>query len=234
MNAKAGVFVVDDDPAIRNSLVHLISAAGHTVHAFGTATAFLQSEVIKQPGCLLLDLCLPDLSGIELQEELNAKQSNIPVIIMSGYGDIPLTVRAMKLGAVDFLMKPVRDRVLFAAINNALALVELRLTQSLRDDDVRARLESLTPRERDVLNGVLFGRLNKQIARELGISEKTVKVHRGRVMAKMGVRRVVQLAQLTAQVDYRPVASTTSAPPRVLTMPAWRRRRDSEPQQQTM
>jgi FixJ family two-component response regulator len=228
MQARPGVFVVEDDEAARTALLRLISAVGHPSFGFATASEFLQSDCFDQPGCLVLDFSLPDMSGIELVQELNNRNCMLPVIFMSGYGDIPLTVRAMKLGAVDFLAKPVRESVLFATIDNALAVAEIRRGKRASDDGVRVRLESLTPREREVLNGVLSGRLNKQIARELGISEKTVKVHRGRVMAKMGVRHVAQLVQLADQIDYHVSASRQPAVPRILTVPAWRRRTREE------
>ena len=224
MLPQSGVYVVDDDQAALDALVRLISVGGYRVSGFHTATEFLQSGAFRQPGCLLLDFCLPDMSGIELQEHLNAEKSTVPVIFMSGYGDVAATVRAMKLGAVDFLTKPVVDSVLFTAIGNALALDEARRGQLSRDDDVKSRFMTLTRREQDVLNGVLLGRLNKQIARELGISEKTVKVHRGRVMAKMGVRHVAQLAQLAAQVNYRVPDPRPQRAPRVVQVSAWRRR----------
>ena len=224
MDTTPTVHVVEDDASVRNALMRLISLAGHVVRGFDAASDFLASEAYLQPGCLLLDFSLPDMSGIELQQELVARQSILPIIFITGFGDIPLTVRAMKQGAMDFLTKPVKEAALLAAIDNALALEENRRGQRLRDDDVRGRLETLTPRERDVLNGVLLGRLNKQIARELGISEKTVKVHRGRVMAKMGVRHVAHLAQLAAQIGFRASEPRVEAQTNVLAIPAWRRR----------
>jgi FixJ family two-component response regulator len=231
MIAKAAVYVVEDDELVRNALVRLISLAGHLTRGFDTGSSFLDSECCQGPGCLLLDFSLPDMSGLQVQETLRARESQIPIIFMSGYGDIPLTVQAMKRGALDFLTKPVRETALFAAIDAALAAEEERRGAQSRMEEVRARLGSLTPRERDVLNGVLLGRLNKQIARELGISEKTVKVHRGRLMAKMGVRHVAHLAQLAAGVDYHvPETRPTSTPLRVVTLPGWRRRvRGAEP-----
>lgn len=232
MNSRPGVYVLDDDQAVRSALLHLISAAGHRAVGYANAEQFLDSEAYREPGCLLLDLCLPDMSGIELLEQLNTRGSTVPVVFMSGFGDVPLTVRAMKLGAIDFLTKPVHDTDLFSAIDNALLIDDMRRGQRVRVDDVRARIDSLTRREHDVLNGVLLGRLNKQIARELGISEKTVKVHRGRVMTKMGVRRVAQLAQLAAQIDYQVIEPSSAPPPRIVSRQAWRRRApDISPQQ---
>jgi FixJ family two-component response regulator len=224
MIAKAGVYVVEDDELVRTALVRLLSLAGHMARGFETGTAFLESDCCHGPGCLLLDFSLPDMSGLQVQETLQARDSHMPIIFMSGYGDVPLTVQAMKRGALDFLTKPVREGALFAAIDAALAAEEARRGTQSRVDEVRARLGSLTPRERDVLNGVLLGRLNKQIARELGISEKTVKVHRGRLMAKMGVRHVAHLAQLAAQADYRATDTRANTPLQVVTVPSWRRR----------
>lgn len=224
MITRAGVFVVEDDEMVRTGLVRLISIAGYVVRSFETATAFLQSDCSHGPGCLLLDFSLPDMSGLQLQEELRVRESDIPIIFMSGYGDVPLTVEAMKHGALDFLTKPVRETALFASIDAALLAEEERRGQRVRLDEVRRKLDTLTPRERDVLNGVLLGRLNKQIGRELGISEKTVKVHRGRLMAKMGVRHVAHLAQLAAQANYRAVDSRPATPLEVVRVQSWRPR----------
>lgn len=224
MIAKPGVFVVDDDESVRAGLVRLISVSGYPVRSFENAKGFLESDCSHGPGCLLLDYSLPDMSGLQVQAELRARDSQMPIIFMSGYGDIPLTVQAMKYGALDFLTKPVREGVLFAAIDAALQAEETRRGQHTRLEEVRRKLGTLTPRERDVLDGVLLGRLNKQIARELGISEKTVKVHRGRLMAKMGVRHVAQLAQLAEHVSYHPVDARSPAPLQVVKVPGWRPR----------
>jgi FixJ family two-component response regulator len=224
MQTQSCISVVEDDDAVRTALLRLVSTTGHQTYGFSTATEFLESDLFCKPGCLLLDFSLPDISGLDLLQELNVRKATVPVIFMSGYGDVPITVRAMKLGAIDFLTKPVRETVLFATIDNALALGEQRRGVQVRGDEVRGRIATLTPREREVLDGVLLGRLNKQIARALGISEKTVKVHRGRVMTKMGVRHVAQLAQLAAEIEYHVVDARASNPPRILSVPAWRRR----------
>jgi FixJ family two-component response regulator len=224
MIAKAGVYVVEDEDLVRNALVRLISLAGYDTRGFATGTAFLESDCCHSAGCLLLDFSLPDMSGLQVQETLQARDSRMPVIFMSGYGDVPLTVQAMKHGALDFLTKPVQDSALFAAITVALAAAEEQRGRQDRIDEVRARLGGLTRREHDVLDGVLLGRLNKQIARELGISEKTVKVHRGRLMAKMGVRHVAHLAQLALQADYRAADTRPDTPMKVVSIPSWRRR----------
>jgi FixJ family two-component response regulator len=224
MIMKPNVYIVEDDDSVRNSLVRLIGVAGHMARGFESGSAFLEGDYCDSAGCLLLDFSLPDMSGLQVQEALNARNSEMPVIFMSGYGDIPLTVQAMRHGAVDFLTKPVGDKALFDAVETALTMEANRRGLRLVADEVRTRLETLTPRERDVLDGVLVGRLNKQIARELGISEKTVKVHRGRLMAKMRVRHVAQLAQLATQIGYEPVDARVTPAPAVVAVPAWRTR----------
>jgi len=196
------VFIVDDDVSVRTALTRLIASAGHTSRAFSSAREFLDSHCYLQPGCLVLDLRLPDLDGLELHERLQASGSPVPVIFMTGFGDIPTSVRAIKSGAVDFLPKPVADETLLAAIDTALAEEARQRADRVEVQELNRRFELLTPRERDVFRLVLAGRLNKQIARELGISEKTVKVHRGRVMSKMGARRVAQLVQFAARMGY--------------------------------
>jgi FixJ family two-component response regulator len=223
MMPSPAVCVVEDDELVRNALIRLISVAGYAACGFATGTAFLESNYGDRPGCLLLDLSLPDMSGLQVQEALEARAAHVPIIFMSGYGDIPLTVQAMKHGAMDFLTKPVRETALFAAIDAALKTDAERRGVQDKVAEVRARLNTLTPREKDVLNGVLLGRLNKQIARDLGISEKTVKVHRGRLMAKMAVRHVAHLAQLAVEVGYH-VTDTRPTPPKLVTIPSWRRR----------
>jgi RNA polymerase sigma factor (sigma-70 family) len=196
------VFIVDDDVSVRTALSRLIASAGHTTRAFSSAREFLDSQCYLNPGCLVLDVRLPDLDGMELHQRLQASGSPVPVIFMTGFGDIPTSVRAIKSGAVDFLPKPVADETLLRAIDAALAEEARQRADRVEVQELNRRFELLTPRERDVFRLVLSGRLNKQIARELGISEKTVKVHRGRVMSKMGARRVAQLVQFAARLGY--------------------------------
>ena len=189
------VFIVDDDTAVRTALARLVSSAGHSVRTFATAEQFLENRQSLGPGCLLLDVRLPTVDGLELQRQLREADIAIPIVFMTGFGDIETSVRAIKSGAMDYLVKPVAEETLLLAIEGALA-EEARARAARMEKQVLAtRCESLTPRETQVMRLVLAGRLNKQIARELGISEKTVKVHRGRVMEKMGVRRVAQLVQ---------------------------------------
>ena len=218
------VFIVDDDVSVRTALSRLVASAGHTVRVFSSAREFLDSQCYMNPGCLVLDVRLPDLDGIELHERLQAAGTAIPVVFMTGFGDIPTTVRAIKSGAVDFLPKPVSDETLLRAIDTALAEEARQRADRVEIQELTRRFELLTPRERDVFRLVLAGRLNKQIARELGISEKTVKVHRGRVMSKMGARRVAQLVQFAARMGYVGTSSRHEVRLSYETPPAWPRR----------
>jgi len=206
----AEVFVVDDDPSVRTALVRTLTSAGHRVRDFAAAQAFLDSGSHLQPGCLILDLRLPDLDGMALYERLRAAGAWMPVIFLTGFGDIPTSVEAMKAGAMDFLPKPVADEVLLAAVEAALVEEARRRADRVEQDEIAGRLATLTARERQVMQLVLAGRLNKQIAGDLGISEKTVKVHRGRVMAKMGVPQVARLVSLVARAGLVPGASESA------------------------
>ena len=199
-NDSNSVFIVDDDYSVREALSRLLDATGHHAVTFQCASEFLNSRCYLGPGCAVLDVRLPDADGIELYAELHRSGMTMPVIFLTGFGDISASVRAIKSGAVDYLSKPVDDGAFIGAIDAALA-EEARLRQE-RDElaGLRSCYERLTPRERDILQLVLAGRLNKQIARELGISEKTVKVHRGRVMAKMQARRVAQLVRSAVKI----------------------------------
>ena len=195
------VFLVDDDASVRRALARLIKAAGHRVESFASAREFLDSDAHKDgPSCLVLDLQMPGLSGLDLQRELQALDTNLPIIFVTGHGDIPTSVRAMKAGAVDFLQKPVKDKDLLKAIEQSLA--RAASDQSEREEVVRIRkrLEQLTPREREVMALVVTGMLNKQIAFKLGTVEKTIKVHRARVMDKMRVHSVAELVRVAERV----------------------------------
>ncbi len=196
MNTPSGtVFIVDDDPSMRNAMARLCQAAGLKVKAFGSARDFLEAGPPESPACLVLDVRMPGLSGLDLQAELAARNIRTPILFITGHGDIPTSVRAMKAGAVDFLTKPFKGKEMLAVIQGALNKdVGLRSEQSERDA-IEGRLRSLTPRERQVLDLVVKGLLNKQIAGELGTSEQTIKVHRRRVMAKMRVDSVANLVQ---------------------------------------
>src|SRR5580692_8174726 len=193
------VFIVDDAREVRTGLSRLLAAAGYRVRAFESAASFLQDHDAEAPGCLLLDVCMPGLSGLELQHSLVGSPGARPIVFLTGRGDIQTSVHAMKEGAVDFLTKPVDDVRLFAAVDQALKRdAEQRLERAIRDT-IQKRLAMLTPRERQVMAHVIRGRLNKQIAADLGTGEKTVKVHRARVMSKMVARSVAELVQLAAR-----------------------------------
>jgi FixJ family two-component response regulator len=206
--SKERVFVVDDDPAVRKALVRLLKSAGLEVAAFETAGEFLRDLDTATAGCAILDVAMPDLDGLALQEEMSGRGCELPVLFLTGHGSVPGSVRAMKSGALDFLEKPVDEAVLLAAIRRALERDKSARTARLALADSRARLVTLSPREREVLEGVVKGRLNKQIAGDLGISEKTVKVHRGRVMEKMGVGSLAELARLADHLGVAPASSS--------------------------
>jgi FixJ family two-component response regulator len=200
------VFVVDDDDSVRRALARLIQSAGYRVETFGSAHAFLDRlRADTCPACLVLDIQLPDLSGLELQRELHAA---LPIIFITGYGDIPMTVGAMKAGATDFLPKPVSDTDLLRAIGQALASAAQTHAVRCELDVIRLRLGRLTPREREVMALVVTGRLNKQVAGELGTVEKTIKAHRARVMAKMEVTSLAELVRVADKVGLGGAAET--------------------------
>ncbi len=192
---EAVVYVVDDDPSVRNSLRRLLESAGHTVQLFASAQEFLRQKLVEKSACLILDISMPGLSGLQLQEALVEKGSTLPIIFITGHGDIPTSVRAMKTGAVDFLPKPVGDVTLLKAVEEALRKSRLEHAARTEVAEAKRQLATLTPREVEVLSHVVAGRLNRQIGAELGISEKTVKVHRGRVMEKLGVWSVADLVR---------------------------------------
>jgi FixJ family two-component response regulator len=194
------VFVVDDDRSIRESLRRLLTSVGLTVEVFPSAQAFLSSPRRHVPGCLVLDVRLPGLSGLDLQRELASTDAPLPIIFLTGHGDIPMSVRAMKAGAVEFLTKPFREQDLLDAIRNAIDRDRAARTERQELADLRRRYTSLTPRERDVLAGIVAGLLNKQIAAELGTSEVTVKEQRAHVMQKMQVGSVAELVLIASRL----------------------------------
>lgn len=195
------VFVVDDDAAVRVSLESLLRSVGQEVRSFPSTRAYMEIEPPTGPACLVLDVRLPDQSGLEFQRELVATGRAIPIVFITGHGDIPMSVAAMKAGAVEFLTKPFRHQDLLDAVHRALQLDRARLESSAGLADLRERFRGLTPREREVMALVVTGRLNKQIAGELGLSEITVKVHRGQVMRKMGASTLPDLVRLSDRLE---------------------------------
>lgn len=193
------VFLVDDQAAVRKAMKRLLASAGYDVVAYESARAFLDSGMADAAGCLVLDLEMPDMNGLVLQQALAG--SLLPVIFLTGHGDIGSGVRAMKAGASDFLTKPVDGAILLAAVQGALDQNRVARAEQAECDELRARLDSLTPREREVLALLVEGKLNKQIADQLGIVEKTIKVHRARVLAKMKVRSSTALVRLVDRVQ---------------------------------
>jgi FixJ family two-component response regulator len=197
-NVESVVFVVDDDPSVRAALKSLFESVGLHIELFGSATAFLESQLPDIPSCLVLDVRLPGLSGLEFQDELLRANIHVPIIFITGHGDIPMSVRAMKAGAVEFLTKPFRDQDLLDAARVALERDRTRREDAKSTATLKAHFASLTPREKEVIGFVTAGLLNKQIAAKMGVSEITVKVHRGNIMRKMQAR---SLAELVRMVD---------------------------------
>ncbi|MDR3462608.1 MAG: response regulator transcription factor [Beijerinckiaceae bacterium] len=192
---KSFVVIVDDDNMVREGLGSLLRSVGLDTLLFGSSAELLQSSIPDVPGCIILDVRLPGLSGLDLQNQLINQGINLPIIFMTGHGDIPMTVRAMKAGAVDFLSKPFRDQDMLDAVTAAVELDAQRRVEAAAKDGIRAQYETLTPREREVMGHVTTGLMNKQIAGIIGLSEITVKIHRGNVMRKMNVRTVVDLVR---------------------------------------
>jgi FixJ family two-component response regulator len=195
------VYVVDDDEAMRDSLVWLLDSHGFAVEPYPSAEAFLAAWSEAMRGCVVLDVRMPGMSGLELHERLAARRSTLPVVFVTGHGDVPMAVAALKKGAVDFIEKPFNDKEMLRLIASCLELEQARRASRQRVDDVRRRVGSLTDREREVMRLVVAGKLNKQIADELGISIKTVEAHRGRVMEKMEVGSVAELVQAVMADD---------------------------------
>ena len=201
---KGVVYVVEDDPSFLKSMVRLIRVSGYGAVAFETADAFLRLSSVVRPSCLLLDVRLPGLDGLGLQDRLLEKDIHIPIIFMTGHGNIPMSVKAIKKGATDFLPKPFKIDVLIKAINEALA----RDIRNAKDESKKLKInmliDTMTPREKEIMRWIITGKLNKQIAYGLGITEKTVKVHRSRVMQKTKVSSVAELVRLAEQAGIDP------------------------------
>jgi FixJ family two-component response regulator len=200
------VFIVDDDEAVRSSLRLLIKSVGLAPTALGSAREFLDKYDPMQPGCLVLDVRMPEMSGIELQEQLNRQGAVIPVIFITGHGDVPMAVEAMQAGAFDFLQKPFRDQDLIDRIQRALEKDRTNRAALSERSLIRERMESLTPREREVLQMVSTGKPNKVMAADLGVSQRTVEIHRARVMEKMGAASLAQLVRMVMDLDEKAAA----------------------------
>lgn len=198
------VHLVDDEAGLRRALTRLLSANGLTVRAHASAEAFLDAYNATEPACLILDVAMPGIDGLELQRRLTRDGTLLPIVFLTGHGDIPMSVEAIKAGAVDFLTKPVDEAALLGAVRSALKLADEQASQRREMAPLRARLDQLTPREREVLEHVVAGRLNKQIAADLGTGEQTIKVHRGRVMEKMGVESLADLVRVAERLGVKP------------------------------
>lgn len=202
MSARSGtVFIVDDDPSVRKSLHRLLTVSGFQTEVFGSAQEFLQVDHGQNPSCLVLDVRLPGLDGLELQEILARQGPRLPIVFITGHGDIPMSVRAIKAGAIDFLSKPFSEDALLDAVEQAIDKSRKEAALIGEITGIQKRLALLTPRETEVLHYVTLGRLNKQIAVDLGVSEKTVKVHRGRVMHKLQVQSVADLVRMLQKLE---------------------------------
>jgi FixJ family two-component response regulator len=194
--SEAVVFVVDDDPAVRRLIAHLLSLSGYRVETFAGAQEFLDADCASPLACLILDVQLPGLNGLELQQKLIERGRLLPIVFITGYGDIPTSVKAMKAGAVDFLPKPFSEEALLSAVATALDRCRREATVQSDRDEIQKLLVTLTAREAEVLPYIVAGRLNKQIGSELGIAEQTVKIHRARIMKKLRVQSLAGLVQL--------------------------------------
>jgi FixJ family two-component response regulator len=194
------VFVVDDDPSVRRAIKRLVESVGLHVELFGSVTEFINSSQPDVASCLVLDIRLPGISGLDFQRELVQANNGIPIIFITAHGDIPMTVRAMKAGAVEFLTKPFRDQDLLDAIQVGLERDRVRRQRQAETATLRERLESLTPREREILPLVVSGLLNKQVAAEIGATEATVKVHRSQLMRKMGASSLADLVRMSEKI----------------------------------
>jgi FixJ family two-component response regulator len=199
-NARPTIFVVDDDSAVRDALKLLLRSVGQAVETFSSGQEFVDAYTEDRPGCLVLDIRMPGMSGLELQQKLNERHSILPIIFITGHGDVPMAVEAMQAGAVDFIQKPFRDQDLIDRINQALEKDANNRAALGERNDIRRRLETLTPREREVLDLVVHGKANKVIAGDLKLSQRTVEIHRARVMEKMQASSLAHLVRMVLEV----------------------------------
>jgi FixJ family two-component response regulator len=204
------VFVVDDDAAVRKALARLLASAGYRTETFASAEELLARSDFETVGCILVDVQMPGLNGLELQHALRAVDRQSPIVFITGHGDIPMSVRAMKAGAVDFITKPFEDNELLKAVTLAVNKSQAEQNERIEIAGIRRRLSTLTPREHEVLGHVLGGQLNKQAAADLGVAEKTIKVHRARIMKKMGAGSLAELVKMAARIGY--LRAESSAP----------------------
>jgi FixJ family two-component response regulator len=198
---ESKIFIVDDDISVRRGISLLLNSAGYSVEAFENIRDLLQTENINLPGCILLDIFLGEESGLELHDAIRNKFKNIPIIFVTGHGDIPMSVQALKKGAINFLQKPVDDKLLLTAVDEAIKNSHDLLDIQKEKDECKALIDSLTPRELQILRFVIKGKLNKQIASELNIAEHTVKLHRGRITEKLGVKSVPEMIYIARRSD---------------------------------
>ena len=201
---KHTIFVIDDDASVRKSLSRLLDSVGFSTESFASADEFLKRERFEGIGCIILDVRMPGLSGMDLQDELNKADYSMPIIFITGHGDIPMSVQAMKKGAVDFLPKPFDEDQLLDALRKAIEKDMQAKAERAGARDILGRMEQLTPREYEILQYLITGMLNKQIAFKLGIAEKTVKIHRSRVFEKLGTRSVAELVRMAEKAGIEP------------------------------
>jgi len=211
MNPQPTVFLVDDEASVLKALSRLLRSAGLNVKTFGSPQEFLQDHDPHAPGCLVLDVAMPGLNGLDLQRALAAKGTRLPIIFLTGRGDIPMSVEAMKQGAVDFLTKPTNDQDLLAAIRAGIDKDRVNRKAGAERTRIQKQLATLTPREREVLRYIIAGRPNKQVAADLGIVEKTVKVHRARILKKMNVRSLAELVRVAEHEGIKPASAAIIA-----------------------
>jgi len=203
MNTEAVVHIIDDDASLRDALASLFRSVGLKIHSYGSARDFIDAPRLDVPGCIVLDVRLPGMSGIDFQARLTDLGIRLPVVLMTGHGDIPMSVKAMKAGAIDFLAKPFRDQDMLDAVSAAIERDRARRSADSKAAEIRDRFATLSPREQQVMSLVTAGKLNKQIAGDLGLSEITVKIHRGAAMRKMGAGTLADLVRMAELLSLR-------------------------------